>query len=86
MVNWLVTGLVYHSSFVTKLYNMYYVLLTTGMIVRSKVPFSFDENGWSANIDVATRLPNDNADPSYGFYTTVNFSFHRENAVAYWGV
>lgn len=83
---WQGLGLVSVYIEVTKSYCMYYyVQLTTGMIVRSKVPFSFDENGWSANIDVATRLSNDHADPSYGFYTTVNFSFRREYAVAYWG-
>lgn len=65
---------------------MHYVQLITGMIVRSKTPFSFDAAGWSDNIDVATRLSNDSSDPHYGFYTTVNFSFRREMAVAYWGI
>ena len=64
---------------------MFYVQLTTGMIVRSKVPFSFDSNGWSNNIDVYARISNDNADPIYNFYNTSNFSFRRDSAVAYWG-
>jgi len=65
---------------------MYYVQLITGLIVRSNVPFKFDPDGWSDNIDVATRLPNDSGDPHYGFYTTVNFSFKRESAIAFWGL
>jgi hypothetical protein len=66
---------------------MYYVLLTTGMIVRSKTPFYFTENDWSDNIDAAVRVPNfDRADPHVGFYSVENFSFRRESAVAYWGV
>jgi hypothetical protein len=63
----------------------FYVQLSNGTIIRSDVPFKFD-NGWSENIDVSMRLPNlDHSDPNFGFYRTVNFSFRRESAVAYWG-
>jgi hypothetical protein len=65
---------------------MFYVQLITGLIVRSKVPFKFDGNGWSENIDVATRFVGTTGDdPNYSFFSTANFSFRRDSAVAYWG-
>ena len=63
----------------------FYVQLSNGTIIRSDVPFKFDVNGWSENIDVSMRLPNDHSDPNYGFHRIDNFSFRRESAVAYWG-
>ena len=76
-------GVTHYGS--PKTYFMYYVQLSTGLIVRSKSPFSFDSNGWSINIDLETKLSNVDDNPNVGFYTTVNFSFKRDAAVAYWG-
>jgi hypothetical protein len=65
---------------------MYYVQLITGLIIRSKIPFSFEENGWSMNIDVSIRLLNADGHPDVHFHSVEYFSFRRESAVAYWGV
>ena len=72
------------------LYMYYFVQLNTGLIVRSKDSIKFDEKGWSDAATVGIKFPNYSgeratSDPSsYGFYTTENFSFKRESAVAYW--
>lgn len=65
--------------------SKYYVQLSNGTIVRSAVPFSFDVNGWSINIDVEIRLQLNESSILYGFHTVENFSFRRDSAVAYWG-
>lgn len=68
----------------------YYAQLNTGLIVRSKESFKFDEKGWSDASTVATKFPTYSGDratrdpSSYGFYATENFSFKRDTAVAYW--
>jgi hypothetical protein len=62
---------------------MFYVLLTTGMIVRSKSDFLFT-GGWSQNTDVHIRQPNVHEDPNYGFYSAIDFSFRKDAALAYW--
>jgi hypothetical protein len=63
----------------------FYVQLSNGTIIKSDVPFKFDANGWSENIDVSIKLPNSiHPEPAFGFYNVVNFIFRRESAVAYW--
>ena len=66
---------------------MYYVQLTSGLIAKSDVPFTFGSTGssaWSDNIDVSIGVLNPH-DGRINFNSVENFFFKREDAIAYWG-